>query len=170
MKLLLLIACLCAAGPVFAADGWTSYANARFAYHADVPPGFTLTRESDNGDGATFSSTDGARLLIFGSFAEDGAFAADVRQRIAWDRQKGWDITYETVKPGWASYSGTRSSTILYVRGVSLCDNSAAYFQLEYPRTALKTYKAPIGRMIKSLRPAAGCNQPPAATPGAAPN
>lgn len=167
---LLLIASLCAAIPVLAADGWTRYANPRFSYSAEVPPGFTLTQESDNGDGATFDSKDSARLLIFGAFAEDGAFAADTRQRIAWDTQKGWAITYEKVTPGWASYSGSRSGDILYVRGIALCDGSAAYFQLTYPRAALKTYDRLVSRMVKSLRPAEGCQHAPASAPVAAPN
>lgn len=167
---LLLIASLCAAIPVLAADGWDRYSNPRFDYSADVPPGFTLAQESDNGDGATFESKDGARLLIFGAFVEEGAFAADIRQRIAWDTQEGWHITYEKVTPGWASYSGAKGSDILYSRAVALCDGSAAYFQLTYPRKALKAYNNLVGRMAKSLRPATGCNQAPASAPGTAPN
>lgn len=167
---LLLIASLCAACPAFAADGWSGYANPRFGYSAEVPPGFTLPRESDNGDGAVFESKDGARLLIFGAFVEDGAFAADTRQRIAWTKQQGWEITYEKVTPGWASYSGSRTGDILYARGVTLCEGNAAYFQLEYPRAALKVYDSVINRMIKSLRPAEGCNLAPTEAPGAAPN
>ncbi len=166
---LLLIASLFTAIPVWASDGWTSYANPRFGYSAEVPPGFTLTQESDNGDGATFESKDGARLLIFGAFVEDGAFAADIRQRIVWDNQKGWQITYEKVTPGWASYSGARGAGILYSRAVALCDGSAAYFQLTYPRKALKAYNRLVGRMVKSLRPATGCNQAPTSAPAAAP-
>ena len=166
---LVLIASLFTAIPVWASDGWTSYANPRFDYSAEVPPGFTLTQESDNGDGATFESRDGARLLIFGAFVEDGAFAADIRQRIVWDNQKGWQITYEKVTPGWASYSGAKGADILYSRAVALCDGSAAYFQLEYPRKALKAYNSLVSRMVKSLRPATGCNQAPTSAPAAAP-
>ncbi len=166
----LLIVTLCTALPVSAADVWTRYSNPRFSYSAEVPPGFALTQESDNGDGATFDSRDGARLLIFGAFAGNGSFAADIRQRIAWDEEKGWAITYQKVTPGWASYSGSRSANVLYVRGVALCDGSAAYFQLEYPRSALKAYDKLVNRMIKSLRPAEGCNQAPTAAPAAAPN
>jgi hypothetical protein len=168
---LLLIASLFTAIPVLAADSWTPYANPRFDYSAEVPPGFKLTQESDNGDGATFESRDGARLLIFGAFVEAGAFAADTRQRIIWDNQKGWQITYEKVTPGWASYSGEKGADILYSRAVVLCDGSAAYFQLTYPRKALKAYNRLVGRMVKSLRPATGCsNQAPTSAPGAAPN
>ncbi|WP_426123507.1 hypothetical protein [Pararhizobium sp. PWRC1-1] len=167
---LLLITSLFTAIPVWASDGWTSYANPRFDYSAEVPPGFKLTQESDNGDGATFESKDGTRLLIFGAFVEDGAFAADIRQRIVWDNQKGWQITYEKVTPGWASYSGARGADILYSRAVALCDGSAAYFQLIYPRKALKAYNGLVGRMVKSLRPATGRYQAPTSAPAAAPN
>ncbi len=167
---LLLIAGLFIAIPVLAAESWTRYSNPRFDYSADVPPGFTLTAESDNGDGATFDAKDGARLLIYGAYVEDGAFAADIRQRIIWDNQKGWQITYEKVTPRWASYSGARGADILYSRAVALCDGSIAYFQLTYPRQTLKAYNSLVGRMVKSLRPAAGCNQAPTSAPAAAPN
>lgn len=167
---LLLIAVLFTSIPVLAADDWTRYSNPRFGYSAEAPPGFTLTRESDNGDGATFESKDGARLLIFGAFVENGAFTADIRRRIAQDNQEGWEITYDKVTPGWASYSGARRDNILYSRAVTLCDDSTAYFQLTYPRTALKAYNSLVSRMVKSLRPAAGCNQAPTSAPGVAPN
>ena len=72
--------------------------------------------------------------------------------------------------PGWASYSGARAADILYVRGVVLCDGSAAYFQLEYPRDALKAFNDVVSRMVTSLRPAEGCNQAPRTAPGAAQN
>jgi hypothetical protein len=168
---LLLIAGLCTVCPAVAADGWTSYSNPRFGYSAEVPPGFMLTQESDNGDGATFQSQDGrARLLLFGAFAEDGGLSADAHRRIAWDKQDGWKITYEKVTPGWASYSGSRAASILYVRAVMLCDGGLAYFQLKYPRAALKDYDRLVSRMVRSLRPATGCNQTPDTPPGAAPN
>lgn len=168
---LLLIAGLFTACPALAADGWTGYSNPRFNYSADVPPGFMLTQESDNGDGATFRSKDGgAKLLLFGASVEDGTFATDARRRITWDRQEGWEITYDKVTPGWASYSGSRGADILYVRAVALCDGSAAYFQLEYPRAALKSYNGVVSRMVRTLRPATGCNQAPKTAPGAAPN
>jgi hypothetical protein len=167
---LLLIVAFFTAIPVLAADGWIRYSNPRFGYAAEAPPGFTLTQESDNGDGATFESKDGARLLIFGAFVEGGAFTADIRQRIAWDNQQGWQVTYDKVTPGWASYSGARGGDILYSRAVTLCDDSAAYFQLTYPRKALKAYNSLVSRMVTSLRPSTGCNHAPAAAPAAAPN
>jgi len=167
----MLIAGLCSACPAFAADDWTRYSNPRFGYSADVPPGFTLKQEGDNGDGAAFRSDDGrSRLLLFGTMVEDNDFAAEARQRIGWDRQDGWEITYDKVTPGWVSYSGARSTHILYVRGIALCDGSAAYFHLEYPRDALKRFNSVISRMVTSLQPAVGCNQAPLAAPGAAQN
>ncbi len=168
---LLLILGLCAAFPTSAADGWSGYSNPRFGYSAEVPPGFALEQESDNGDGASFRSDDGrSRLLIFGTTVEDNNFAAEARQRIGWNKGEGWEITYDKVTPGWASYSGARAADILYVRGVVLCDGSAAYFQLEYPRDALKAFNDVVSRMVTSLRPAEGCNQAPRTAPGAAQN
>ncbi|MCV9963421.1 hypothetical protein OIU34_16070 [Pararhizobium sp. BT-229] len=168
-RMLLLMVGLCSAFPASAADGWSSYSNPRFGYSAEVPPGFTLERESDNGDGASFRSEDGrSRLLLFGATVEDDDFASEVHRRIGWDRDKGWEITYDKVTPGWASYSGSRSADILYVRGVALCDGSAAYFHIEYPHAVLKAFNSVVSRMVDGLRPAAGCNRAPQGAPDAA--
>ncbi|WP_438749523.1 hypothetical protein [Pararhizobium sp. O133] len=157
--------------PAFAADDWTGYVNPRFGFNAAVPPGFALARESDNGEGATFRSDDGrSELLLFGTTIVDGDFSDEVRQRIVWNRNEDWNITYDKVTKGWASYSGAKDSDILYVRGVLLCDGSAAYFHLRYPQDALKHFNPLIGRMVKTLRPAGGCEQSPKAAPGAAQN
>lgn len=168
---ILLMAALGASSSAGAADDWTRYSNPRFGYSAAVPPGFTLQREADNGDGATFRSEDGrSELSIYGTTVEDGEFAGAARKRVDWDRADGWTITYDKVTEGWASYSGTRSSDILYVRGIALCDGDAAYFHLRFPRDALKAFNGVIRRMVKSLRPATGCDHAPQQAPGAAPN
>jgi hypothetical protein len=168
---LLLTAALFASSPALAADDWTRYSNPRFGYSAAVPPAFTRQQEADNGDGATFRSGDGrSELLIYGTMIEDGEFAGAARKRIDWDRADGWTITYDKVTEGWASYSGSRAADVLYVRGIALCDGNAAYFHLRYPRDALKTFNGVVGRMVKSLRPATGCDQAPQTAPGAAPN
>lgn len=168
---LLLIAALSASSPALAADDWTRYSNPRFGYSAAVPPGFTRQQDADNGDGATFRSDDGrSELLIYGTMIEDGEFAGAARKRIDRDRADGWTITYDKVTEGWASYSGSRTADVLYVRGIALCDGNTAYFHLRYPRDALKTFNGVIGRMVKSLRPATGCDQAPQQAPGAAPN
>lgn len=168
---LLLTVALCTSSPVLAGDDWTSYSNPRFGYSTAVPPGFTLGQEADNGDGATFRSDDGrSELSIYGTMLETGEFAGEARKRIDRDRAAGWTITYDKVTNGWASYSGARSQDILYVRGIALCAGNAAYFHLRYPRGTLKTFNNVIGRLVKSLRPAAGCEQAPQKAPGAAQN
>lgn len=165
------LAALVLALPASAADTWTNYANPRFGFAAVVPPGFALAQESDNGDGATFLSDDGrSELMLFGTQIVDGDFEDEVRQRIGWDANEGWAVNYDKVTPGWASYSGTRGPDILYVRGIVLCDGSAAYFHLRYPHDALKKFDPMIGRMVRALRPAGGCEQSPNAAPDAARN
>lgn len=168
---LLLTAALYASSSALAADDWSHYSNPRFGYSAAVPPGLTFRQEADNGDGATFRSGDGrSELSIYGTVIEDGEFAGEARKRIDGDRTGGWTITYDKVTEGWASYSGARAADILYVRGIALCDGNAAYFRLLYPRDALETFNGVIGRMVKSLRPATGCDRAPQTAPGAAQN
>ncbi len=169
--LLLLLSVLILSLPALAADGWENYSNPRFGFTAAVPPGFALVQEGDNGDGATFRSQDGrAEMLLFGANIIEGNFSDEIRQRIGWDRQEGWTISYDKVTSNWASYSGTREADILYVRGIMLCDGSAGYFHLRYPQDMQTTIGPVISRMVKSLHPAGGCEQSPKAAPGAAQN
>lgn len=168
---LLLLAALTLPLLASAADGWENYSNPRFGFTATVPPGFKLSQESDNGDGATFRSQDGrAELLLYGTNVIDGDFSDEARQRIDWDRQDGWIITYDKVTSNWASYSGTKGADILYVRGIMLCDGSAGYFHLRYRQDAQTKIGPLIGRMVKALHTAGGCEQAPKAAPGAARN
>jgi len=81
-----------------------------------------------------------------------------LRDRIEQAKKDGWKISYSRVKPEWASYSGTRGDRILYVRGMWLCEDAAAFLQLEYRKQDLKAYDMIIKRMVASLKPV-GCPQ-----------
>lgn len=140
------------------ADDWQPYANGRFGYAVDLPPGFNVTNEADNGDGLTLRSADGtAELLVFGSTILDGSFADEADGRIASAEEDGWALSYKRVLGSAASWSGTRKNEILYARGVTLCDGSAGYFQIEYRKVDRKRYDAIVKRLVKSLHPAEGC-------------
>lgn len=153
--------------PTFAfAAGWEPYVNGRFGYAVDIPPGFALSSEADNGDGRTYAK-DGATLAVWGHYLAAGPFELDVADRRATYKQEGWDLSYDRQKAGWASLSGTRGDRILYHRTIRLCDDAVASFVLEYP-VSMKAEISPfVGKLVKSLHPAEGCTTAQGAAPAA---
>jgi len=139
------------------AAGWSSYGNARFGYSIDIPPGFSSVAEADNSDGGISTSADGkATLRIWGSYINQDSFADEVASRIEQDKSDGWTIAYERRTAKAASWSATKGNRVFYQRAVVGCDSAAAYFDLEYDRSAIKTYDKVVGRLVKSL---SGCGR-----------
>ena len=148
--LLALILALCAA-PVCAAE-WGHYVNERFGVEADVPPGFSPGAPPVNGDGLGFS-TPTAALSIHGSLIVEGDFESNVRQRIQWNEDDGWAITYEATTPSWASWSGKKGSRILYVRAIRMCGGTIyGAFELEYMEADRKAFDPVVERLVRSLK------------------
>lgn len=165
MKRLALLLLLLLPAAAAAAD-WQPYANARFGFTVEIPPGFALLQEAENGDGRTYA-LGGAKLSVWANYLASGPFEAEVAERRKAYQQEGWDISYDRQTAGWASLSGTRGETILYHRLIALCDDAAASFVLDYPQ-AMKAEMAPfVGRLVKSLRPAEGCTSAQGAAPAA---
>jgi len=146
-----------------AAD-WQTYANPRFGYAIDIPPGFALKSEANNGDGATFVGNAGASLLVFGTLLESD-FSREAENRVGWEKDAQWTITYGKTTEAWASFSGVRNGEVLYGRGMTLCRGSATFFRLQYRKADLKRYNPIIARMVKSLRPTSGCENEPSSAP-----
>jgi hypothetical protein len=138
--------------PLQAAE-WKSFGNGRFGYTIDVPPAFVIQPAPGNGDGGTFIAGNGDRLLVFGTYTIiDTTFIDEVSDRITQAKEDGWQISYSSIEPEWASYSGSKGDRILYVRGIRLCEDGAGFMMLEYRRQALKAYDATIQRMVKSFK------------------
>lgn len=135
-----------------AAAGWSSYGNARFGYSIDIPPGFSAIVEADNSDGGTSTATDGhATLRVWGGYIMQDSFAGEIAWSIDQDKSDGWTISYEKRGGKAASWSGTKGDRVFYERAVVGCDGAAAYFNLEYDRSAIKVYDKVVGRLVKSL-------------------
>lgn len=149
-----------------AAAGWEPYVNDRFGYAVDIPPGFALSSEADNGDGRTYSKG-GAALAVWGHYLAAGPFELYVADRRATYKQEGWDLSYDRQKAGWASLSGTRGDRILYHRTIRLCDDAVASFVLEYPESMKAEISPFVGKLVKSLHPAEGCTTAQGAAPAA---
>lgn len=130
---------------------WGHYVNERFGVEADVPPGFVAGAPPVNGDGLGFS-TPTARLGIFGSLIVEGDFESEVANRIGWAAGDGWAITYKATTPGWATWSGTRGSRILYVRAIRMCDGAIiGAFELEYSQAERAKFDLIVERLGRSL-------------------
>jgi len=138
--------------PAFA-QGWDRYDNARFDYGLDIPPDFTVQGESDNDDGRTYAARGKPTyLLVWGGHLLDG-FEAEVAQRMAWDEEEAWNVTYQATTPRWASWSAIKGFRILYQRLVLLCDGTSyAAFRAEYSVTDSAEMDPVIDRLVQSLR------------------
>lgn len=152
MRTILLIILVLFATPAFA-QGWDSYDNGRFGYSIDIPPGFSGQGESENGDGQAFAMAGKPiDLMVWGGHALEG-FDAEIVQRMAWDAEEAWNITYQATTPRWASWSAIKGFRILYQRMVLLCDGSSyAAFRAEYSVTDSAAMDPVIERLVRSLR------------------
>lgn len=150
--LILILFALLATTPALA-QGWDHYDNGRFGYGIDIPPGFVSGGESDNGDGQAFAAQGKpTHLLVWGGHALEG-FEAEVTQRMRWDGDEAWNITYQATTPRWASWSAIKGFRILYQRMVLLCDGSSyAAFRAEYSVTDSAAMDPVIERLVRSLR------------------
>ena len=141
--------------PAAAAD-WGHYANARFGYAVDVPPGFWAQDESDNGDGQVFK-TPTATVTVFGGNVMEADFEAEAKAREGYATSDGWAITYQVSTPQKASWSGKRGARILYGRMIALCGGQQfGSFELEYSSADLKAFNPIVDRLVSSLRATSG--------------
>jgi hypothetical protein len=142
------------AGTAWTADGWSRYHNVWYGYGVDIPAGFSEVEESGNGDDGFSHSSDGqSTLQVWGSLASLGPFETDVRERIESDTKDGWQITYQQVDSGWASWSGERNGRILYARLIGLCgDEARGGFRLEYLAAQRERFDPIVKRLVDSFK------------------
>lgn len=165
MQRFLLVLLLLLPAPAFGQD-WEPYVNARYGFAIEIPPGFTLVREADNGDGRTYANGE-AKLGVWAHHLTSGPFEEEVAGRRAAYNREGWDLTYDRQTAGWASLSGTLVDSILYHRVIRLCDDAVASFVLEYPQSMKAEISPFVARLVKSLHPAEGCTNVQGAAPAA---
>lgn len=149
----ILLALFLSLGPALA-DDWGRYENARFGYVIDVPPGFAQGAESANGDGRSFR--DGAsKLAVWGGNVIESDFEAEVAAAVRFAEADGWALTYQSVTPSWASFSGTQGKRVLYQRMVTGCSWQYAAFRLEYSAVDMGKLDPVVSRLARSLK--GGC-------------
>jgi hypothetical protein len=152
MRAFVLLLILLLPTDAIAAD-WSHYANARFGYGIDIPPGFSGQGEADNGDGQRFRGPSGTALAVWGGNIVESNFEAHVAEAMASADADGWSLSYQASTPSWASYSGSRNGRILYAREIALCGGTQyAAFQLDYAEPELGAMDAVVGRLVRSLK------------------
>lgn len=153
MRLLVALVLCLAASPALA-QFWGHYANARFGYEIDVPPGFVGQGESDNGDGQDFYNLGSEQgLAVWGGHLLD-SFEQEVADRLAYASAENWGISYQASTPHWASFSGQRDHRIFYQRMIALCENTSyAAFRLEHNIGDLTQMQAVVEGLVRSFRP-----------------
>ena len=156
MRILLIALFALLAAPAFA-QGWDRYENGRFSFGIDIPPDFRSLGESDNGDGQAFAiKGKPIALTVWGGNLLE-SFEGEVAQRMGWDQDEAWNITYQATTPRWASWSAIKGARIVYQRIVLLCDGASyAAFRAEYSVTDSAEMNPAVERMVQSLR-GSGC-------------
>lgn len=154
MGAIFLYALLALAAPGGDAHRWESYVNPRYgtrlAYPADL---FGRGVESDNGDGITMRSGDGATLAVFGAnnFNQDTP-ARYVRSLIGGGGRRYSNLSYRLVRPGFAILSGVSGGRVYYERYSFARGGTIHAFVLEYPLARRARYDGLVARMSASLR------------------
>jgi hypothetical protein len=95
---------------------------------------------------------DGALLAVWGTNVAEGDFLPQVKKQISRDEKEGWKFTYRRLTREWASYSGIKDDQIRYVRGITVCDDRAAMFLIDYSRDQKIAYDPVVTRMVRSLK------------------
>ena len=141
-----------AKGPTFAGNGrYIAYANQRFGYAIEMPAGFQQKSTSDNGDGATFVSNDGAaELAVWGGYNIEESSARRVRWTIQ-DMGPGAKIALKTVKSDWYVLSWLDNGIIYYEKMI-FSSEIVCGFRLSYSLSQKQSYDAIVVHLEKTLR------------------
>ena len=152
---LTLFATLILAMPAFAQAPWGYYANTRYGYELDIPPGFEGQGESQNGDGEVFlfDGRVGKLTAWGGNFVAEPDFEAEANARFASDTNDGWGVLAQSATPSWATWSASKSGRVLQHHMIQLCDGAGyAAIRLEYAQVDRPRLDALVEPLIVSLK------------------
>jgi hypothetical protein len=137
------------------AQEWGDYVNSRFGYVGMVPPGFFLVSESDNGDGAIFDHAGTVQSLAFwGAHMMEESFEAEVEASMGYTEGDGFNISFSTVTPEWATFSGVSGQQQIINRMILLCDRASyASFSLKFSSREAVDIKDIAQRLAQAFRP-----------------
>jgi hypothetical protein len=132
MRFALLLLVFLAASPAHG-QYWDYYENARFGYGIDVPPGYSGSGESDNGDGQMFYDLPAEQgLTVWGGQLTDSLQAEAMLVAETFASQR-WTITESASTPQWSMLVAKRDHRVLMQRSILLCDGASyAAFRAEF--------------------------------------
>ncbi len=138
-------------------DEWGHYANTRFGYEIDVPPGLLARGEAGDGAGQDFTSPT-VTLMVTGEAADAAGFEAAVADWRQWEERQGWNVMFQATTPSEAQFSGRRSGWAIEARAISLCGGRAlARYQLEYGTADGPRLRPVIEQLARSFRATGRC-------------
>ena len=138
--------------PVFAAERWQTYVNARFGYSLCYPrPALRAGNEAPNGDGIALDSKSGAQVSVYGSNDVDGdSFEHLVAKQYKEHVARGEQVTYRRTGENWAVLSGKNAATIFYERFV-VRDDQSITLKIRYPQREKAVWNPIVSRMSRCL-------------------
>ena len=147
-----------------AGDKWDVYGNARYGFSVCYPGSLLKPQgESDNSDGNTFKSADGAATVsayAHYSIEPDGgpkAMAEMFQLDLKAARQKGYKISYQTLKPALYAFSGvadagTPRARVIYQKTFERAsDKLEISIEAEYPESRKAQMDPVVARMATCL-------------------
>jgi len=149
-------------GGVAAADSWTAlgggwsrYVNERFGTSLEIPLQLfePVEPRPENGDGREFRAQDGARLLVYGTYAPFAILSGFEEYKsnlLSEAKHRGLGVTYETSGKGWLVFSGLAGTNVVYTKVVEGCE-AAHEFTIEYPAASKAAYDRVVTRLSRTL-------------------
>ena len=136
------------------AGEWIPFGIRKYGFIFDVPPGFLFVTDHkyDGGEGALFQNDEGDFVVVWGIDVDIRDFQTHVKELMQIDMDEGWNFTYQRLTPKWAVYSGIKDDWIRYVKSITVCDDRAAFFVVEYERAEKRDYDPIVTQMEKSLK------------------
>jgi hypothetical protein len=140
----------CLGWPMPASADSLTYTNARFGTSVTFPAELFDSRMDPpaNGDGMTWTSTDGASLAVY---ASNNALMVDPAQLLENVVAERPEISYSQSGPDWVVISGIEDATIFYERWVFGGDDVIHGVLLRYPESLRSTFDPLVGDIAGSL-------------------
>ncbi len=127
-----------------------SYANPRFGFSVKYPTNLDKQTESDNGEGKEFKSSDGFKMLVYGS-NNVSVLNQSLDELYQKELISHKDVTYKVKKRDWFVVSGYDGENIFYVKKY-VGSGSTNTLNLVYPSNLRDKYYDVINVISKSFK------------------
>lgn len=139
-------------------DGWMIYRNPRFGFLLPVPPGPGSDTPPTNGDGQSFTSTDGLITLTGSGWRNEDGY----RLKESWMHEwgvEGRKITYQRKEKDWYVISGVDSNGRAFYSRFVADQHYVAEWEITYPISQEKKVIPWIDRISRDYDPRLGSGE-----------